>query len=96
MVPIRFLSESFGANVAWYPASQQILIQMKGKKVLLTIGNDKAVVEQNAVQKTLKMDVPPMIVNNRTLIPLRFVMEVFNATVDWNQVYQLIEINYLK
>jgi len=96
MVPIRFLSESFGANVAWYPASQQILIQMKGKKVLLTIGNEKAVVEQNAIQKTLKMDVPPMIVNNRTLIPLRFVMEVFNATVDWNQVYQLIEINYLK
>lgn len=96
MVPIRFLSESFGADVAWYPSSQQILIQMKGKKVTLTIGKKEAVIEQNFIKKTVSLDVPPLIVQNRTLIPLRFVMEVFNATVDWNATYQLIEINYLK
>lgn len=96
MVPIRFLSESFGSDVAWYPNSQQILIQMKGKKVILTIGKKEAIIEQDFQKKSVTLDVPPMIVQNRTLIPLRFVMEVFNATVDWNASYQLIEINYLK
>ncbi|MDD4663543.1 MAG: C25 family cysteine peptidase [Caldisericia bacterium] len=96
MVPIRFLSESFGVDVAWYPKTQQVLVQMKGKKVLLTIGKKEAVIEQNFNKKTVSLDVPPMIMQNRTLIPLRFVMEVFNATVDWNATHQLIEINYLK
>ena len=34
--------------------------------------------------RTLTFEVPPLIINSRTLIPLRFVAEAFDVKVDWN------------
>jgi len=33
---------------------------------------------------TLETDVPPQIVNGRTLVPMRAIFEAFGATVDWD------------
>jgi len=38
------------------------------------------------------MDVPAQIMNNRTMVPLRFVAEFFNATVTWDADGQVIVI----
>ena len=35
--------------------------------------------------KTLSFDVPPQIINDRTMVPLRAIFEALGATVDWNQ-----------
>lgn len=33
-----------------------------------------------------------LLMNNRTMVPLRFVMEAFNVTVDWNGDTRTVEI----
>ena len=34
---------------------------------------------------TLSFDVPPQIINDRTMVPLRAIFEALGASVDWNQ-----------
>jgi|GEM_PF-2290063 len=41
---------------------------------------------------TIVLDVPPMIVDNRTLVPLRAVSEAFGAEVDWDDDTQTVII----
>ena len=51
-----------------------------GTRVTLTIGKNIAAV--NSVEKTL--DASPVIRNNRTMLPVRFVAESFGAKVGWS------------
>ena len=48
--------------------------------IILTIGNKEATVFNE--EKT--NDVAPVIKNNRTMLPIRFIAEALGATVDWN------------
>ena len=40
----------------------------------------------------ITLDAPATLMNNRTMVPLRFVMEAFNVTVDWNGDTRTVEI----
>ena len=40
--------------------------------------------------KTLSFDVPPQIINGRTLVPLRVIFEALGASVDWNDSTQTV------
>lgn len=95
MVPLRFIAEAFGANVEWIPETKGINISLELKSAVHTIGlqvgNPTAIVDGEVVT----LDVAPVIVNGRTFVPLRFVAEAFGATVDWNQLYQVVTINFL-
>jgi len=48
--------------------------------VVLQIGNTSAFVNSESVA----LDVPAKVINDRTFVPLRFVMESLNANVDWD------------
>lgn len=78
-VPVRFVSEALGATVSWDQSTQTVTIDKAGQKVLLTIDSDKATVGDNIVT----LDAPAALVNDRTMVPLRFVSEVLGATVNW-------------
>jgi len=52
------------------------------KKLELYVGKTTAYV--NGV--SIKLDVPPVIENNRTLVPIRFISEQMGAKVTWNEV----------
>jgi len=96
LVPIRFISESIGANVKWNEKDMSIVITLGDKKIYLWVGKKESIIEKKGVKTTYILDVPPKIVNNRTLVPLRFIMEAFSATVTWIDEYKLIKISYYK
>jgi hypothetical protein len=56
--------------------------------IMLTI--DSPVIHVNDMPFT--MDVSPELVNDRTMVPLRFLYECLDAVVDWNQNTQVINI----
>ncbi len=58
------------------------------KKVELVI-NDKSYTI-NGEEKT--SDVSPVVVNNRTMVPLRFISEALGADVDWNKSTKTVTI----
>lgn len=89
MVPLRKIFEAMGAVVDWNNDTQTVTATKDDKVVTATI-NDKNLYI-NGVVKTL--DVPPMIVDGRTLVPARFVAESFGANVDWVDSTQTVVIS---
>jgi len=92
-VPFRFLGESFGAKVAYKTNSSTKLVenisyQLDNIKINLTINQPEALVNE----KKVMLDAPPVIVNKRTMVPVRFVAEQLQASVEWNSKLQQILI----
>ncbi len=80
MVPLRAIFEALGAEVDWENDTQTIVATKDGVTIVSTIGNTKMYVDD--IEKT--MDVAPMLVDGRTLVPVRFVAEAFECEVFWS------------
>lgn len=79
MVPMRVIFEELGADIQWNGATRTITATRDGVVVRTTVG--ERVIEVNGNRIT--MDVAPMIIDGRTLVPVRFVSEALDAEVDW-------------
>jgi len=79
MVPMRVIFEALGATVSWDDATRTITATRDGLVVRATVG-DRVIHVNN---QRVTMDVAPVIVNGRTLVPVRFVSEALDAEVDW-------------
>lgn len=88
LVPIRFIAERLGAVVTWYPADQAVTIVKGLRLMILEIDNPEATINGSAYP----LDQPPIVVNDRTLVPLRFVAEAFDALVRWDGDTQTVVI----
>ena len=81
LIPVRFIAEKLGADVNWNAETRTATILLDEQELSMTIG------------KALPgMDIPAQIIDNRTMVPLRFVAEHFDATVNWNPVTRTIGI----
>ncbi len=80
LVPLRAIFEEIGATVDWDDATSTVTAVMGDTKISLQIGSDQLYV--NGTAKTL--DVPAMVVSDRTLVPARAVSESLNCKVDWD------------
>jgi hypothetical protein len=92
MVPLRFIGEAFGAEIEWFPSDRKILIQLEDKKIELWIQKTTAMIDQ----KEYFLDAPPLIVNQRTFVPVRFISEALLAQVDWEAKEQIVTIRRKK
>lgn len=90
LVPIRTISEEMGAEVTYNDATKQVLIAKDDTEILLTIGSQEAYVNGEKIM----LDVPAMIIEGRTMVPLRFISESMNATVEWDGEAQIVYIFY--
>jgi hypothetical protein len=88
LIPVRALTEGFGASVTWDQAKQEVTIQRGEVKIVLQIGNNLAYVNGEEV----KIDVPPETINNRTIVPLRFIAEKLGLKVNWDEESETVEV----
>lgn len=88
MVPLRAIFEALGARVEWDNDTQTVTATKDNISVITTIGSRTMYV--NNSRKS--MDVAPVIINSRTLVPARFVAEAFDCDVDWNGDLQIVDI----
>ncbi|MBQ2967260.1 MAG: family 16 glycosylhydrolase [Clostridia bacterium] len=79
MVPVRFIAESLGATVSYIDATEEIVIELSGNKVVLKVNSDKMYVNGNEVQ----LDAPAYVENDRTLVPVRAISEGLGKVVTW-------------
>ena len=90
LVPIRVISEAFGANVGWDGATQTVTVENNGTSIVLQIGNKTAIV--NGVSIPLA-EAPQLTKNGYTMIPLRFISETLGATVGYDSATQDITVS---
>lgn len=90
VLPLRYVGETMGAKVDWYEDEQKIVYTKGGTTIELWL--NKTTVKVNGKNQTI--DTAPLVVKNRTLVPVRFVTENMGATVDWNETEQKVTIKY--
>ena len=88
MVPFRAIFEALGANVNWDATHYAVLARSVLHSIRLKIGNDRALVDSQDVL----LDAPPLIVGDRTLVPLRFVAENLGLKVDWDEKTRTVSL----
>ena len=88
MVPMRAIFESLGATVEYAPTTKTITAKRNGEIVICTIGNRNMTV--NGSVKT--MDVSPVAISGRTLVPARFIAEAFACDVQWDEQSKTVTI----
>jgi hypothetical protein len=89
MVPLRGVLEQLGARVDWDPANQTVSAKRGKTLVRLTIGETTASVNGSPVN----LDVPALIINSSTMVPLRFVGEALGDHVRWDSSDYMVMIN---
>ncbi len=98
LVPLRFIGEAFGATVAWESKTRAITLSLHPRTIRLWIDNPKAVIESahpdEEPVKEIILEIPPQIINGRTMVPIRFISEAFGAKVEWEAKTQTITIYY--
>jgi len=99
MVPLRAISEATGANVYWLDKQRIVVIVKNDTKMLLQIGKSEMykadsrpslgangffAALRDGLGETILLDVPPTIVQDRTMLPLRALCEALGLDVDWD------------
>ena len=93
MVPMRAIFEALGAKVDWDNDKQTAFGMNSDTVVAFQIDNNK--MQKSSVDgksETIELDVPAMLVNDRTLVPLRAISESFGNKVDWVDETQTVII----
>jgi len=80
MVPMRAIFEAFDAEIDWDGDTRTVTAVLGNIAIVLTIDSDTAFVDD----EEFELDVPAMIIDDRTMVPLRFVSENLGAVVDWD------------
>lgn len=80
MVPLRAIFEALESDVDWDNDTQTVIAKKDGVTIIATIGSTKMYIDGE--ERT--MDVAPIIIDGRTLVPVRFVAEAFDCDVDWD------------
>ena len=96
LVPVRAIFEALGAEVIWDPSDQSVFAyrESDGRAVLLYLDdNVMAYIPGRDIDAVaIELDVAPIAINNRTLVPVRVIAESFDCNVDWDQAKQQVVI----
>ena len=95
LLPIRYVAEPLGAIVGWDGYERKVTVSLDDIFIELWIGKSSARV--NGEYKFIDPDNPkivPLILNGRTMLPVRFVAENLGCRVEWSGVTRTVTIIY--
>jgi hypothetical protein len=78
-LPVRAVIETYGGTLEWSAAEKKVVVICNGHTVELWIDNLNTKVDGRSVMA----QAAPRIINNRTMLPLRFISENIGLSVNW-------------
>ena len=93
LVPVREVLEKFGAELDWRPDPRELFIIKDNNIIMLTV--DEKVAKVNGQENIL--DTAPVIINNKLMVPIRFISETFGFEINWDDSnnQKRVVINYV-
>lgn len=88
LVPIRAIIEAMGGTVEWEEETQIAALTYENNRIRLIIDDTTAYFNDEAYT----LDAAPTVINDRTMLPIRFIAEQFRFDVDWDGTEQRITI----
>ena len=89
LVPLRGVLEKLGARVDWNKETKQVIVKNEVMEILLETDNNAVLVDG----RVKFMDTKSMLIDDRTLVPLRFIAENLGYDVSWTDSSRRIDIN---
>ncbi|MBV1759083.1 MAG: beta-propeller domain-containing protein [Dethiosulfatibacter sp.] len=76
LVPLRAISEHFGAEVSYNETAREASISFNGRTFVFPIDkNYYTIMESGMIEKTVTFDTESLIIQDRTMVPLRIICE---------------------
>lgn len=75
LLPLRAVSEYFGAEVTYDQSKKEAVITYDGKRYHFPVGSKKYSVEDGVKKTEYPMDTQSMMIDGRTMVPLRVICE---------------------
>lgn len=88
-IPVRPVSQSFGAAVDWDDDTLTATISKDGATIVCTIGSGTAYIDGSPVP----LDAAPQLILGRTMVPLRFIAEGLGMNVVWDDATHTIRLS---
>lgn len=86
LLPIRAIAEYYDWDVTWDEEQKKVLVENDTKMLQFYInvgGSEHLKSSVMPIWDKISMDVPPMILNGKTLLPIRAVAEALGLQVEW-------------
>jgi N-acetylmuramoyl-L-alanine amidase len=88
IVPVRIIAENIGAKVGWEDKSRKVTINKGDVSIELTINNPVVLVKG----KSIKLEVAPTIIDDKTMLPLRFIGEQLGVKFNWDELTRSVHM----
>jgi len=88
LVPLRGVFEHLGFDVDWYQPLQMATLTSEEHMVQIAVGSNLFVT--NGI--IFDLEVPAQIINDRTMLPIRQVLETVGFALDWDQATRTVII----
>lgn len=88
-VPVRFVAESFNMTVGWIQEEKKAILKDDSHTIEMWIDSNKLIVNNEEIV----MDVNVEGFNGRTMVPIRYLAEIKDFEVRWNDYTYTVELN---
>lgn len=93
MLPIRYAATPLGADIKWDGEEKKVTLLLGEKKLELWVGQSGALINGSPILiDSDNPNVKPLIINGRTMLPLRFVTENLGCSLLWDAVNKKVTI----
>ncbi|MDD2189861.1 MAG: stalk domain-containing protein [Eubacteriales bacterium] len=93
LVPVRVVSEELGAIVTWDNDARSVLVEKGDRSVLLRIDKNLIAYSLNGNNSYNFSDTAPIIINDRTLVPVRLISNALGVGVRWDDKSRIVTVN---
>lgn len=87
--PVRFVAEAFNMSVEWIQDEKKIILTDDEHTVQMWVDSNKLIVND----REILMDANVESVNNRSMIPVRYLAEIKGYEVKWDDLTLSVEMN---
>lgn len=90
LLPISPIINQLGGQINWSAAAKKMSIMLNQDKIEMWLNNKIAIVNGERTE----MNIAPVTLNGRTLLPVRFIAQNLGAKITWDKQSQIIMVYY--
>lgn len=93
LVPVSRIVEAFGGTSTWDAKTNNTTYTLGNCKVSHVIGSKDVIIQKGSQRQKKTMEAPSKAMNNRTYVPVRYVLEGLGLWVGYEPTYKLVVVS---
>lgn len=93
LVPVSRIVDAFGGTSTWDSNTNNTTYTLGNCKVSHVIGSKDVIIQKGGQRQKKTMEAPSKAMNNRTYVPVRYILEGLGLWVGYEPTYQLVVVS---